>query len=396
MSIEVYVHQPVSGASWSPVRRSRWILRTGIVSFFSLVTWAYFAEIDQVSRASGQIIASQRTQVVQSPDGGVLKSILVREGEEVRTGQLIATIEPNRAQALNDDTEARIAALRITLQRLRAEISGKPLRFSEDLLSYREYIENQSELFSRRSRAISEDLTALRASLDLVTQELVMNEGLLKSGDVSRSEVLRLQRQASEIRGQIASRRNRYYQEAQAEMTKAEEELRTQSESLRERRQILQQTRLIAPADGIIKNLLVNTVGGVLRPGETFAEILPVNGGLVIEAKLSPTEIGFVRLGQQASISLDAFDSSIFGYLHGRVTYISADTLTEEQRQGRLFYYRVLVQLDELPSHIDSHSPIRIVPGMTATVSIKSMQRSVLSYLTKPITKTLVNAMGER
>ena len=395
MNLDHYTPQTlVIGA---PARGPRWTLRIGILGFTALATWAAISKIDQVTRAPAQIIAAQRTQLVQSPDGGIVKTLLIQEGDAVIAGQLLAELQENRASALTQDTQAKVAALKITLTRLRAEVSGQPLLFDPELREYSQYILNQKALYKRRKQSVNEEVAQLQASLDLVKQELRMNEPLLTSGDISQTDVLRLRRQVSELQGQISSRRNRYFQEAQSELTKAEEDLRSQLEALQDRKQILANTRLEAPAAGIVKNILVNTVGGVMRAGETFAEIVPTNSELIAEAKVSPSDIAFIKVGQHASISLDAYDPAIFGYLPGEVTYISADTLTgEATSSGRATYYRVLVKLQPHDISVpDKQRFIKALAGMTASVSIKSQERTVLSYLTKPITKTLQASLGE-
>ena len=380
-----------------PARGPRWTLRIGIVGFAALLVWAWQSEIDQVTRAPAQIIAAQRTQLVQSADGGTIKTLLVQEGDTVVPGQLLAELQKNRASALTQDTQAKVAALKITLTRLRAEISDKPLRFDANLNQYAEYINNQQALYVRRKQLVNEEVRNLQVSLDLVKQELRMNEPLLVSGDISQTDILKLRRQVSELQGQISSRRNRYFQEAQAELTKAEEDLRSQQEALQDRQQVLANTRLEAPAAGVIKNILVNTVGGVMRAGDTFAEIVPTQSELIAEAKVSPGDIAFVKVGQTAFVSLDAYDPAIFGYIPGEVSYISPDTLTgEATSSGRATYYRVLVKLQ--PNALgspDKQKLVKALAGMTASVSIKSQERTVLSYLTKPIIKTQQTSMGE-
>ena len=367
MNLDHYTPQTlVMGAQ---ARGPRWTLRIGILGFTALATWAAISKIDQVTRAPAQIIAAQRTQLVQSPDGGIVKTLLVQEGDAVIAGQLLAELQENRASALTQDTQAKVAALKITLTRLRAEVSGQPLLFDPELREYSQYILNQKALYKRRKQSVNEEVAQLQASLDLVKQELRMNEPLLTSGDISQTDVLRLRRQVSELQGQISSRRNRYFQEAQSELTKAEEDLRSQLEALQDRKQILANTRLEAPAAGIVKNILVNTVGGVMRAGETFAEIVPTNSELIAEAKVSPSDIAFIKVGQHASISLDAYDPAIFGYLPGEVTYISADTLTgEATSSGRATYYRVLVKLQPTDMEMGrKHQLVKATKSRSAT-----------------------------
>lgn len=230
----------------------------------------------------------------------------------------------------------------------------------------------------------------------LAQAELKINRELEATGDVSKAEILRLQRGVADLNAQINNRRNKYFQDAQAEMTKAQEDLSTQSEQLRDRSQVLEHTELTAPADGIVNNVRMSTVGGVVRPGDTVMELLPTGGDLIAEAKVMPADIGFVAVGQDASVKLDAYDSSIYGALHGKVSYISPDVLTEETRQGPLMYYRVRIRITASEFEGRKAQAIHLRPGLTATVDIKAMERTVLSYLTKPISKTFTESMGER
>jgi adhesin transport system membrane fusion protein len=231
----------------------------------------------------------------------------------------------------------------------------------------------------------------------LVSQELKMDEPLLETGDVSRSEVLRLQRQQAEVAGQIVNRRNRYLQELQTELAKLEEELVTAEQVRMQREDQLSRTELTAPADGIVKNVRFTTVGAVLRPGDEMLQIVPTNDVLIVEAKVKPADIGFIRPGQSASVKFDAYDYKIYGSGVGSVTYISADTLTEQSPRGEVSYYRVHVGVDTSEMRQRKpKEPIEIQPGMTATVEIKTGENTVLKYLSKPITKTLSEALTER
>ncbi|NCV64236.1 MAG: HlyD family efflux transporter periplasmic adaptor subunit [Betaproteobacteria bacterium] len=182
------------------------------------------------------------------------------------------------------------------------------------------------------------------------------------------------------------NRRNKYFQDAQAEMTKAQEDLSTQNEQLKDRSQVLEHTELIAPMDAVVNNIRINTLGGVVRAGEVVMELMPAGDNLVVEAKVSPTDIAFVEVGQLTTIKLDAYDSSIHGSMRGEVSYISPDVLVEETKQGTVSHFREGAKADV----------IRLRAGLTATVEIKAQDRTVLSYLTKPITKTINQSMGER
>ena len=379
-----------------PPRRSRvsiWVFMVGLVA---LVVWAYYGRIDQVTRAPAQIIAEGRTQLIQSSDGGVLTQVHVKEGDNVYSGQLLATLQKERAAAAVSDSSAKVAALRITLARLNAEVYNKDLKFDSSLLAYTDYIRNQTDLYNKRQTAFKDDVSALESILKLAEDELRINSQLEISGDVSRAEILRLQRSVADIKSQLTNRRNKYFQDVQAEMTKAQEDLSTQTEQLNDRRQVLEHTELIAPMDAVVNNIRINTLGGVVRSGEVVMELMPAGDNLVVEAKVSPADIAFVEVGQLTTIKLDAYDSSIHGSMRGEVSYISPDVLIEETKQGPVSHFRVRVKVTGKEFKGAKADDIRLRAGLTATVEIKALDRTVLSYLTKPITKTLSQSMGER
>jgi adhesin transport system membrane fusion protein len=378
------------------VRFVLWRFRIMALGVIVMVLWASVATIDQVTRAQAQIIGEDRTQLVQAPDAGVITQLLVREGDLVKAGQVLVTLEKERAEAAVSDSSAKVAALRITLTRLQSEVYGKPLQFEPGLNLYTQYISNQTDLYNKRQTAFHDDINAVRNILNLAEEELQMNLQLETEGDVSRADVLRLQRNVADIRAQMINKKNKYFQDAQAEMTKAQEELSTQSELLRDRRQQLEHTELVAPVDAVVNNIRVSTVGGVVRSGDTIIELLPLGYKLIAEAKIPSADIGFIAIDQNASIKLDAYDSSIYGAWHGKVSYISPDILTEDTKQGPFAYYRVRIRLTSTEFKGDKAREIQLRPGLSASVDIKAMDRTVMSYLTKPITKTLSRSMGER
>jgi adhesin transport system membrane fusion protein len=390
------VAQPSHVGDLDPPHRSRATLLVFMLSLIALVYWASVGKIDQVTRAQGQVIATERTQIIQSPDGGVLTMLHVKEGDTVKAGQLLVTLQKKRAQAAVSDTRAKVAALRITLARLQAEIFEKPLQFEPSLLSYTDYIQNQTELYNKRQRAFKDEISALTKILALAEDELRINRQLEVTGDVSRAELLRLERSSADIAAQLTGKRNKYFQDAQAEMTKTQEDLSTQTEQLNDRTSLLEHTELVAPVAGVVNSIKVNTLGGVVRQGDTVMELLPGGNNLIVETKIVPADIGFVKIGQTAGVKLDAYDYSIYGGMLGQVNYISPDVLTEETKQGPMTYYRVRIIITGTEFKGDKASQIQVRPGLTASVEIKAMDRTVLSYLTKPLTKTMGMSMGEK
>jgi len=358
--------------------------------------WANWAELDQITRASGQVIASSRNQVIQAPDGGVLVELPVHEGDQVKKEELLVRFDKARFEASYLESAAKAAALKATVARLNAELFGGEPKFPPDLDNYPKFRTTQLALFKKRKAAVTEEIGALEQSQKLIQSELDMNMPLVKTGDVSQAEILKLQRQAADIQGQITNRRNKYLQDSQTDLAKAQEDLAGVLQILAQRKEQLDYTEIHSPMDGVVRNVRLTTIGGVAKPGEEIMQIVPLNDDMIIEAKVKPSDIAFVRPGLPATVKLDAYDYTIYGALKGEVTYISADTLTEEVRGSELPYYRVQIKTQAHNLVDKNKQRIDIQPGMTATVEIKTGSNTVWRYLTKPITKTLGESLGER
>lgn len=387
----------------SPSFRKRWLNQSsmviyGIVIFFVLaVSWSFWAELDQVSRAPGSVIPTGRIQVIQSTDGGQIEKIFVREGDTVKEGEQLVQLEDVKLKASVGEAQGKVASLMSTMSRINAELFDRPLVFPPEVRAYPEFVNNQTLLYTKRRQALQDQIGALREMLGLMKEELQMNQPLLEQGDVSRADVLRLQRSVSDIQSQIVNVRNKYLSDLQAEYTKTEEDLVSAREILAQRSDALKDTKIRAPVDGIVKNIKLTTVGGVLRPSDEVMSIVPTGDELIVEAKMSPKDVAYVRVGQKASVKFDAYDSSIYGAATGKVTYISPDTLTEQTAQGELVFYRVHIEVDT--SRMKPRLPgekIEIQPGMTTTAEIQTGKNTVWHYLTKPINKTMGEAMTER
>lgn len=376
---------------------SRALIWTSVFVILGFVLWADWAELDEITRASGQVITTSRNQVIQGMEGGVLAKIPVQEGMAVKKGQLLVQFERTKAEASYFESLAKEAALAAALARLKAEIFGGVPNFPRELAQYPEFRANQLALFRKRQAAMNEEIAALEKSKVLIREELDMNLPLLAAGDVSRAEIIRLQRQAVEIDGLITNKRNKYFQDNQAELVKVEEDLAGIQQVVAQRKEQLEFTEVFSPMDGIVRNIRLTTIGGVAKPGEEIMQIVPANDDLLIEVKMRTADVAFVKPGLPATIKLDAYDYTIYGSFKGEVTYISADTLYEENARGDQFpYYRVRVKTSGEGLVSAKHKRIDIQPGMTATVEIITGKKSVLRYLTKPITKTLSESLGER
>lgn len=371
-------------------------LLAGSLLVFGL--WASVFEIDQSVRAMGQFIPGTRTQVVQAVDGGVLSEIRVQEGDRVKAGTVVAVLEPDRARAAYDESGAKLAALQTALRRAQAEAAGEVPDFGLLAQRHPQLVAAQQQLWGQRKRGLDESLAALQHSLALAQEELAMNESLFATGDTSRVELLRARRQVAELQARMAEQRNKYLQDARTEAAKLEEELLSQGYRQAERGNVLEHTELTSPQDGVVKLLRVNTVGGVLRAGDEILQISPTEGELLIELRINPADIGQLRVGQLAQLRLDTYDYTIYGSLEGELLYLSSDTLSEQGPSGQSqTYYRGRVRIaPEAAARNPQLAALDLRPGMTASVDIRTGQRSVLSYLIKPLARAFGGAMSER
>ena len=395
------------------------VLVAVIILMVGVVAWASVMQIETRSQAMGQVIASERTQVIQASVDGVMAKLLVREGETVQRNQLLAVLEQTQAQAAVNESSGKVAALQAAIVRYEAELqdiqsSATPdtaragvarqrlrstgqLEFPKQLQAFPDFIRNQTELYERRRRSLLEELAVLSRLRDNVQEELRMSEPLLKTGDISRVEILRLQKQVAELEGQIINRRNKYFQDAQAELTRVQEELRSQQQSLTDRSVNFNRTEIRTPAAGVVRNIRITTRGARVRPGDIMLDLLPTDGELVLEAKLKPGDIGHVAVGQPATVKLDAWDYSIYGMLDGDVIYISPDALNEDTRAGEQIYYRIRIRIRPDSRLRDrTGKTIEVQSGMTGQIDIRTGGQTVLTYLTKPVTKTLHQSFHER
>lgn len=358
--------------------------------------WASYAHLDQISHANGQVIAAAKTQEIQSAIDGVVEEIFVQEGDHVKQGDELIILEKKQAQAAYDESKSKVAALEAALVRLKAEVYEKPLTFSQSIQAYPEFVENQTALFHRRQSTLNDEVSALNESLDLSQEELGLNIPLLKNGDIGAIEIIRIKRQIAELKGKISNVKNSYFKESQTDMTKVEEELSTKKQELADREITLDRTTIYTSMDAIVKNIILTTQGAKVQSGDIILELVPFGDKLIIEAKMSPSDISFVKIGQSAAIKLDAYDYSIYGVFHGKVDYISPDTILEKTPEGEKYYFRVLIVLGQTELMSKNNKKIELTPGMTAQIDIVTGNRSVLTYLSKPIIKTFSEAFHER
>jgi len=364
--------------------------------FAAMLAWAAFYELDQIVTAQGSVMPYNRTQVIQVVDGGVLEKLLVQEGQPVKTGQLLAVLEKERANAGVDEGSSRLAYLRVALIRAQALAGAGQPNFSKIDPRYQAFVDEQRQLFDAKKKAFDAELKSINEALKLAIQESEINEKLTLTGDVSQLDVIRSRRQVAELQGKQASFHTKFFSDASDEAAKLLSELDAQRYRVQEKQSVLDHTDLIAPVDGVVKSLRVTTVGGVLRAGDEIMQISPTDVELVVEAKVSPADVGQLRVGLPVQLRVDAFDYTVYGGLLGTLKYISSDTLVEQMPSGQSTnYYRVQIQLHPVqPNSKLASADLR--PGMTVGADIRTGKRSVLAYLLKPVVRAFQGAGSQR
>lgn len=413
------------------------LLLIGIVAFFvAAYVWADRAVLDEVTRGDGKVIPSSKVQVIQNLEGGILKELLVGEGDIVEKGQILLRIDDTGYSSRAGEIESNYLNLMGKIARLEAEASGVGISFPPELLAERQDISiseqnlfnaRQSELQSQitilrqqaqqRSQEIREingRLKQLRSTLALANEEKSITEPLVKKGIVPKVQFLQLKREINELQGQISAsnlalpRVDGALKEANQRIeekiltfrSKASHELGVVRAEYEAARQAIlgvadrvARTDVRSPVNGEVKELKIQTIGGVVRPGQDIVEIVPIDDSLLVEARIRPSDIAFLRPGQEATVKITAYDFSIYGGLPAKLERISADTIVDEQT-GESFY-QIIVRTDQ--NYLQrGENTYPIIPGMVASVDTLTGHKTVLDYILKPILKTRDSALRER
>lgn len=408
-----------------------------IIAFFVfLVTWAGFSSIDEVTRGDGKAIPSSKLQKIQNLEGGIVSELYVKEGQIVEAGAPLIRLDDTRFVSNAGETEALRLAMQLRVERLSAQVDDRPLNIPDDVLKAApSQAANERSLYESRRQQLKDEVGGLqeqlvqrqqelreftskqgqyRSQLSLQRQEINMSEPLVAQGAVSPVEVLRLKRAEMETRGQldattlaipraesaikevqrkIDETRGKFRSEALTQLNEARTELNKAESTGRALEDRVSRTLVTSPVRGIVKQLLVNTVGGVIQPGSDMVEIVPLNDTLLVEAKIRPQDIAFLHPGQEAIVKFTAYDYTIYGGLKAKLERIGADTITDEDKKTT--YYMITLRTDR--SHLGTdEKPLLIIPGMVASVDIITGKKSILSYLLKPIIKARAEALHER
>ena len=416
-------------------RGSRAILWAIAAFCAAALVWASRAPIEQMTRAMGTVIPARQVQVVQNLEGGILSELLVSEGHAVSEGQVLIRIDDTRFASSYRESRLHMLSLQAKAARLRAETEDGPYVDPVEVADAApELVERERRLYETRQRELQTDLdiqrqqvtqrrqellelrareAQLTRSYGLLQKELGITRPLVRDGVVSEVDVLRLERRANELRGEMEGARLaiprlesalaeaeakaderalRFRNEASGQLNDAMAELARLTESSLALEDRVRRTLVRSPVNGVVKRILVNTVGGVIQPGMNLMEIVPSDDRLVIEARIQPADIAFVHPGQRAVVKLTAYDFAIYGSLAGHLEHVSADAITDEEGKSaylaRVRTERTHMGKDELT--------LPIIPGMVAEVDIVTGEKTVLQYLLKPFLRARERALRER
>jgi adhesin transport system membrane fusion protein len=403
------------------------------ILFTAFVVWAHFAILDEVTRGTAQIIPSRRVQIIQNLEGGILDKILVSENQIVNKDDILIRISNEMASSLFRDAEAKAMEHTVALARLRAEADGGTITFPENITDpqliadqkaiytskkrqldleikvlasqYRQKMQEVQEMTSRKKQ-LSSNLKLAREQRDIAKPLAERNlypkvdylslerDVLTLEGEIQSlgSGIPRAREAADEAKQRIASKKAEFRSTAQEEINRRRTELRSLQETLSAGQDRVSRTEVRSPVRGTIKQIIISTQGGVIRPGEPIMEIVPLDDTLLVEANIRPADIAFLRPGQKAMVKISAYDFSIYGGLDAKVEQISADTILNAKEES---YYKVKLRTNSNAIQYKGEK-LPIIPGMTATVDILTGHKSVLDYLLKPILKAKQNALRER
>jgi adhesin transport system membrane fusion protein len=413
----------------------RIVLFFWVIAIFVFIIWAKFALIDEIARGDGEIIPSGENQMIQNLEGGIVKQILVKEGQSVVKGQVLLKIDNQKSRSSFSSNAIKADAIEAKINRLRAESSGKKFIVTKELeQKIPIFVENEKSLYAINQRQLNSKLNALheqliqkkqelseaktqeehlKSSSDMIKKEVRMTKPMVARGVSSKRDFLKLQREANEIDAryqatrksiprlksaikEVQSRINEttllFQSEAKIKLNEAVAELRGLRANYTALEDQVSRTVVRSPMKGIVQKLFIHTVGGVIKPGADIMEIVPSDQTLLVEVKIKPSDIAFIYFGQKAIVKFSAYDFAIYGGLDGEVVLISADTI-KDQKDNVFYTVRIKTNKNYLG---DESKTLKIIPGMTVSVDIITGQKSVLDYILKPILKTKQYTFTER
>ncbi len=393
-------------------RTSRLLLFWSMAMILVGLIWAHFAVLDEVKRGNGRVIPARQIQVVQTLEGGIVGAILVTEGEIIKAGQPLMRIDDTGFSSQLGEVRERRTAAAARVLRLEAEVEGRTPNFPDELAQASpQAVATERNVYEARTKKLAQDIDVLAQqekrqtdTLELMSRELELTRKLYQQKVVPEIEMLRLDRQATDLKGQLAETKSRlanvraaYRAQAEEDLAKSRGELAVLEETIKSARDKVRRAELRSPVYGVINKLNVTTVGAVVQPGANVMDIVPLDDTLLVEGRIRPQDIAFIRPQQDAVVKITAYDSSVFGSLKGKVERISADAIEERSNTNEKNepFYRVIVRTDK--NYLGtSEQPHPIIPGMVATVEVLTGEKSVLDYLLKPARLLRDEALRER
>jgi len=362
--------------------------------------WAYFAPIEQSVVGEGKVIPASQVKMIQSVDGGIIKEIFVREGDVVKKNQILVQLDTTRNSSDYEQSKAQYLALTAVVARLRAEAYGEDhITFPTDFEKENtDLVKRETKLFERRKADLAEDIKLLKSSAENAEKQANEMAVGVDKGYIAKIDYLRMLLTANDARQKWQARKNQFYESAWTDLNQNNAKLESVEEALKSLQDKIIHGTIRSPVEGIVKKINFTTIGGVVQAGTGLMEIVPIEDTLLIETRIMPADIAFIRIGQQVSVKISAYDYSIYGDLKGMVEHISADTIEDKQAnpalQGRSYY---LVNVRTKQSYIEHNGEkLHIMPGMAATVYVKTGQKTVMQYLLKPLIKAKEEGLREK
>ncbi len=379
-----------------PHKMSFVILNTIAILFVVLFIWSALADVDDIAHAEGRVIPSAKMQIIQNQEGGIIQSIAVQQGDMVKAGEVLLTLSPTQFSADFDSKNTQMMGYMAKAYRLQAEIDDKPLEFPNELIAKgKEYVELERSEYKNRKAKLKADLAVYENQFKNASAELEIVKRLVERGLEPKLELIRTQARATEAYSRMESILRQFKSDASAELSKTLQELNPLQKTIPAIADRLERTTVRSPVNGVVNRILVTTTGGIIKPGEPIVEVVPSDDTLVLEARVLPKDIGFVKIGQNARVKLTAYDYSIYGSMEGTVTRISADAVSTEERGQTNYYYIARIETNSsVMNSLGKRLPI--IPGMQAQVDIITGHKTVLRYLLKPIIGVTENAFRER
>jgi len=373
----------------------RYLLWLIIGALAIFLIWAGFAQLDEVAVGEGKVTPASKGQIIQSLEGGIVSDLAVREGDVVQAGQQLATLDPVLARSSMEEALEKIVALQARAARLQAEMNDAPsVKFPAELAKEQAVVERERQAFDTNRRAFRDNVGNLQKQLKLAQDELQIALPLLRTGATNEVEILRLRQKVAELSTKLSATSSEYYVALKSDYATTMGDLGPLLKVREGRADLLRRTAITSPSRGIVKDIRISTIGGVVSPGGVLMEIVPLGDQLLVEARLSPRDIAFIHPGQAATVKISAYESSVYGTLPAKVDRISPDTI-EDQVDKRVYYYRVYVLTDHAYLETSDGKRHPILPGMVATAEIQTGHRTVLQYLLKPLNRA-AEALRER